>query len=156
LACACPWQAGGWSCVCDRLRLGVYGGPKVWPAPNHTAPQASSLKHCHPITNAHAQHTHTRTRTHSTHPQALVGHIAAESARVASEVECGPLAEAAGRSEALEGQLAAAAAALEAARREREADAIAFDDSLRRCRCVCVWGGAGASCSCGYVEWAQG
>ncbi|MEI7494424.1 MAG: ATP-binding cassette domain-containing protein, partial [Alphaproteobacteria bacterium] len=51
--------------------------------------------------------------------QALVAHIAAESARVASELEAGPLSEAQHASEAAASQLEAARAEAEAARAER-------------------------------------
>lgn len=69
--------------------------------------------------------------------QALVAHIAAESARVASELEAGPLSEAQHASEAAASQLEAARAEAEAARAEREADAAAFDEGLRRVRREC-------------------
>jgi hypothetical protein len=67
-------------------------------------------------------------------PQALVAHVAAERRALASDLEAGPLADAASRAAGLEGRLEEAEAALEAARRERDDDAIAFDDALRRCR----------------------
>lgn len=69
-----------------------------------------------------------------------MSHIASERQQIASELEAGPLAEAEQHAQALAEQLATAQQRLEAAGREREADAIAFDDSLRRCRQECAEG----------------
>jgi hypothetical protein len=83
-----------------------------------------------------------------THPQpthqALIAHIASERHRVAAALQSGPLCAAQSAANDLAGRLLAAQSDLEAVQHGRDADAIGFDDLLRRCRAECSEGAEAA------------